>query len=81
MRELPLETPLYDILGARAPLLKRFEKIGIKNVRDLLWHFPTRYEDFSAIHQIAELEPGQLATIRPTSKTCRSAVPGADSPS
>ena len=66
MREMSLETPLYDVLGARTPLLKRFEKIGIKTVRDLLWHFPSRYEDFSKIYLINDLEPGQQATIRAT---------------
>ena len=64
MRELPLETPLYEALGARAPLLRPLEKMGIKTVRDLLWHFPVRYEDFSKIYAIAELEPGQQATIQ-----------------
>ena len=64
MREISLETPLYDILGARSPLLKRFEKIGVKTVHDLLWHFPTRYEDFSKVHHISELAPGELATIQ-----------------
>ena len=66
MREISLETPLYDILGARAPLLKRFEKIGIKTVRDLLWHFPSRYEDFSKIYPVNDLEPGQQATVQAT---------------
>ena len=66
MREISLETPLYDILGARTPLLKRFEKIGIKTVRDLLWHFPSRYEDFSKMSSIADLKPGELATIQAT---------------
>ncbi len=66
MREISLETPLYDILGARTPFLKRFEKIGIKNVRDLLWYFPSRYEDFSKVSTIDELTPGELATIQAT---------------
>ncbi|MDE2019474.1 MAG: ATP-dependent DNA helicase RecG [Patescibacteria group bacterium] len=64
MRELPLTTPLFEILGARAPLLRRFEKIGIRTAGDLLRHFPSRYEDFSKIYPIAELEPGQQATIQ-----------------
>jgi ATP-dependent DNA helicase RecG len=64
MRELPLDTPLYEILGARAPLLRQFEKIGIKTAGDLLRHFPSRYEDYSKIYSIAELEPGQQATIQ-----------------
>ncbi len=66
MRDISLETPLYDILGARTPFLKRFEKIGIKTVRDLLWHFPSRYEDFSKLSSIADLTPGELATIQAT---------------
>ncbi len=64
MREISLETPLYDILGARSPLLKRFEKIGVTTVHDLLWHFPSRYEDFSKVSPINDLEPGELATIQ-----------------
>jgi len=66
MRELPLETPLYEVLGARAPLLKRFEYIDIKTAGDLLRHFPSRYEDFSKVYAIDDLEPGQQATIRAT---------------
>lgn len=37
--------------------------MGLKTVKDLIWHFPSRYEDFSQIYQIADLEPGQQATI------------------
>jgi ATP-dependent DNA helicase RecG len=66
MREISLETPFYDVLGARTPFLKRFEKIGIKNVRDLLLYFPSRYEDFSKVSLIDTLESGELATIRAT---------------
>ena len=64
MRELPLETPLFEVMGARAPLLRPFERLGVKTVRDLLWYFPVRYEDFSKVYTIAELEPGQQATIQ-----------------
>jgi ATP-dependent DNA helicase RecG len=64
MRRLALDTPLYEAIGAKAPYLRQLERLGIKTVRDLLWHFPVRYEDFSKIYQIAELEPGQSATIQ-----------------
>jgi len=66
MAQLALETPLFEIIGARAPFLRRLEKLGIKTVRDLLHHFPVRYDDFSKIYTIAELEPGQQATIQGT---------------
>lgn len=64
MRLLPLDTPLYEAIGAKAPYLRQLEKLGVKTVRDLLFHFPARYEDFSKIYTIAELEPGQSATIQ-----------------
>jgi len=61
---LALDTPLYEVLGAKSAFLKRLENLGLKTVHDLLWHFPSRYEDFSKIYTIAELEPGQQATIQ-----------------
>jgi ATP-dependent DNA helicase RecG len=64
MLQIAPDTPLFEVVGARAPALRRLEKMGIKTVRDLLWHFPSRYEDFSKIYTIAELEPGQQATIQ-----------------
>ena len=38
--------------------------MGLKTVADLIWHFPSRYEDFSQIYKISDLEPGQQATIQ-----------------
>jgi ATP-dependent DNA helicase RecG len=64
MLQIAPDTPLFEVVGARVPALRRLEKMGIKTVRDLLWHFPSRYEDFSKVYAIAELEPGQQATIQ-----------------
>jgi ATP-dependent DNA helicase RecG len=64
MLQIAPDTPLFEVVGARVPALRRLEKMGIKTVRDLLWHFPTRYEDFTKVYPIAELEPGQQATIQ-----------------
>ena len=72
MRRLALETPLYEALGAKSPYVRRFEALGLKTVGDLLWHFPARYEDFSKIYTIAELEPGQQATVQAAVEDVRS---------
>ncbi|MDO8515659.1 MAG: ATP-dependent DNA helicase RecG [bacterium] len=61
---IPLETPLSGIRGVPSRIVSKLEKLGIKTARDLLWHFPSRYEDFSTIYKIADLEPGQHATIQ-----------------
>ena len=63
MLQIALDSPLFEVVGARVPALRRLEAMGIKTVGDLLWHFPSRYEDFSKVYGIAELEPGQQATI------------------
>jgi ATP-dependent DNA helicase RecG len=64
MQHIALETPLYEALGPKSVFLKRLEKLGVTTVRDMLWHFPVRYEDFSRIYKIDELEPGQETTVR-----------------
>jgi ATP-dependent DNA helicase RecG len=64
MAQVALDTPLFEVLGAKSTFLRRLERLGIKTVRDLLWHFPSRYEDFSKTYSIAELEPGQQANIK-----------------
>lgn len=60
---LLLETPLVKILSSNSRFLKLFQKLNIVFVKDLLWHFPSRYEDFSRICKIAHLEPNRLVTI------------------
>jgi ATP-dependent DNA helicase RecG len=51
-------------LGRLLPTQKKaLKRLGIVTVRDLLYHFPTRYSDMSAVRMIADLEPGQPATV------------------
>lgn len=45
---------------------KAFERLGIKTIEDLLYHFPRRYEDRSQIKKIRELMPGQVETCMGT---------------
>ena len=59
-----LETELAKINGLSLPFLAKLGKLQIKTIKDLLWHFPTRYEDFSRIVKIADLKLNQSATIR-----------------
>lgn len=61
---IKLTTPLSEIRGIPEKFVKRLAKMEIKTVRDLLFHFPSRYEDFSRIYNIDELAAGQQATIK-----------------
>ncbi len=43
---------------------KRLKKLGIETVRDLLFHFPHRYEDFSNLTPIKNLQEGETVCIQ-----------------
>ncbi|HEY4474858.1 MAG TPA: ATP-dependent DNA helicase RecG [Candidatus Paceibacterota bacterium] len=62
MIDLSLSIEQLKSVGPRN--LPRFKKLGIKTVKDLLWHFPIRYEDFSRVISISEIEPGQKVNIQ-----------------
>lgn len=58
-----LNTPVEKVLHLSANQIVSLERVGIRTVRDLLWHFPTRYEDFSSPVSISSLEVGASATV------------------
>ena len=59
-----LEIPIENIRSIGLGTRKKLEKLRIKTVRDLLFHFPHRYEDFSAICQIADIAIGASVTVQ-----------------
>lgn len=61
------DAPLSQLPRIGPAYLARLGKnLKLKTVSDLIYHFPHRYEDFSDIKQIAELEPGTTVTIQGT---------------
>src|SRR3990167_11360663 len=56
---MDLSLPIEQLKSVGPRNLPRLKKLGIKTVKDLLWHFPVRYEDFSRVISISEIEPGQ----------------------
>ena len=42
----------------------RLEKLGIFTFEDFLYHVPSRYEDFSIISNIEQVQAGETVTIR-----------------
>ena len=49
--------------GVGKATAEQLARLGIACVEDLLWHLPTRYEDFSTLRTIAQLAPGEQATV------------------
>ena len=59
-----LDSPIQNLKLIGPKYLKRLHRLGIKTVKDLIYHFPYRYEDFSKIVPIAEVSLGQVATVQ-----------------
>lgn len=61
---IDLNTKLDSVQAVQTKFLPKLKKLGITTVRDLLWHFPSRYEDYTKVSKIADLKPGESVTIR-----------------
>jgi len=55
---MELSTPIEDIPRIGPQYQKRLKRLGIKRLRDLIFHFPHRYEDFSNLIPVAKAEAG-----------------------
>lgn len=42
----------------------RLEKLDIKTLKDFIFHLPSRYEDYSVISPIAQIQEGETVTIQ-----------------
>ena len=58
-----LQTSLSQISFIEKNYLKKLEKLGLKTVRDFLYFFPVRYDDFSLAKKISDLKVNETATI------------------
>lgn len=56
--------PVRVLKGATPALVHKLNRLGIATIRDLLFHFPSRYEDFSNVKNIEDLALGEVATIQ-----------------
>jgi ATP-dependent DNA helicase RecG len=65
---LTLATSLESIPKISRRVLPALKKLGIKTIRDLLFHLPSRYEDFSKMTDIRNAAAGEMVTIRGTIK-------------
>ena len=61
-----LDASIQNIKYFGPAAVKKLAKLKIKTVRDLLYHFPFRYEDFSNFTPIDDIKPNSQATARGT---------------
>jgi ATP-dependent DNA helicase RecG len=63
---LRLDSPVSDLPRATATDVKRLRKVGLQTVRDLLLHLPFGWDSYGGPTPIAELPPGDAATVMVT---------------
>ncbi len=61
---ITLETPLKNLPRISEKYAKVLKKLDIITVRDLLFHFPFRYDDYSLISPISQISQGQTVTVQ-----------------
>ena len=58
-----LDAPVSTLPGVSTAYTARLRRLGIETVGDLLYHFPHRYDDYSSLKPINQLEYGDETTI------------------
>jgi ATP-dependent DNA helicase RecG len=61
---IELSTSVEDLTRVGKTTASRLKRLGLSTARDLIFHFPHRYEDWSKISTIAEIEPQQSISIQ-----------------
>ena len=63
MRSL-VDTPVTVLKGVGNKVAEKLAKIGIKNLQDVIFHLPLRYEDRTRIYPLADLKPFSHVSVQ-----------------
>ena len=67
-----IERFVTDLPGIGSRLTAGYERLGINTIRDLLFAFPYRYDDFRHVEGAGTVQPGMQATVKGTVTSVRS---------
>lgn len=57
-------TPIEELKNVGSRHKSKLAKLDIKTARDLLWHFPSRYDDYSETLPISSVQAGEKVNIQ-----------------
>ena len=60
---LSLDAPVSRLRGVDAKLSAKMARLDVHSIRDLLYLFPRRHQDYSQYTKVSELIPGQECTV------------------
>ena len=67
MLGMPTLFDKISVLSGMGPKAREaLYRLDVKTVRDLLFYFPFRYEDYSRVKRVGELVPGETVTVHVT---------------
>ena len=72
-----VDDPVEQLKGVDAKTSARLERLDVATVRDLLYLFPRRHEDYSNVVTVSEIVPGQECTVIATVWESRVVAQGA----
>ena len=64
--EATVDAPVDRLRGVDTKLSARLKRLDVETIRDLLYLFPRRHEDYSTAVKISELTPGEECTVLAT---------------
>lgn len=74
--ETTVDVPVDRLRGVDTKLTARLKRLDVETIRDLLYLFPRRHEDFSTAVKISELSPGEECTVVATVWEAREVAKG-----
>ncbi|HSR63739.1 MAG TPA: ATP-dependent DNA helicase RecG [Gammaproteobacteria bacterium] len=63
---LSLDSPVIELHGVGSRIAEKLQRLGILQIRDLLFHLPLRYVDRTRLTPIGGLQPGRDALVEGT---------------
>ncbi|MBI1295181.1 ATP-dependent DNA helicase RecG [bacterium] len=58
-----LNAPVESVAGIGPATAQVLARLGVDTVEDLIWHLPSRHDDYSEVRRIADLLPGEQLAI------------------
>lgn len=60
MSQLDLGSSITEVKGVGDKVAKLYRRLNVESVEDLIYHFPRRYEDYSKVLSIKDIQPGPV---------------------
>jgi len=59
LKKIDLSSPVQYLKGVGPARARKFKKLGVETLEDLLWFMPRRYEDRSKLSDLSSIKPGE----------------------